>query len=107
MSDPIGAAALRNIQSLQIGGDEARRYRIDIGKGENGSFAEALTQAVNHVSDVQDDASEMVQRYLRGEHVELHQVMAASEEAGIALELLIEVRNKVLDAYRTLSTMQS
>jgi flagellar hook-basal body complex protein FliE len=34
-------------------------------------------------------------------------MMAAGEEAGIALELMIEMRNKVLEAYRTLVTMQS
>jgi flagellar hook-basal body complex protein FliE len=33
--------------------------------------------------------------------------MAATEEAGIALEMLIEIRNKVTDAYRTLINMQS
>lgn len=43
---------------------------------------------------------------MRGEPVELHQVMAASEEAGIALEFLVEMRNKVTDAYRSVMNMQ-
>ena len=34
-------------------------------------------------------------------------LMAATEEAGIALEMLIEIRNKVTDAYRTIINMQS
>jgi flagellar hook-basal body complex protein FliE len=33
--------------------------------------------------------------------------MAAAEEAGIALEMLIEIRNKVTDAYRTVINMQT
>ena len=49
----------------------------------------------------------MIQAFLRGDQVELHQVMAATEEAGIALEMLIEIRNKFTDAYRTLINMQS
>jgi len=34
-------------------------------------------------------------------------LMAASAEAGIALDTMIELRNKVIDAYRTLMSMQS
>jgi flagellar hook-basal body complex protein FliE len=33
--------------------------------------------------------------------------MAAAEEAGIAVEMLVEVRNKLIEAYRTLTNMQS
>jgi flagellar hook-basal body complex protein FliE len=33
--------------------------------------------------------------------------MAASEEAGLALDLLIEMRNKVVEAYRSVISMQS
>jgi flagellar hook-basal body complex protein FliE len=43
----------------------------------------------------------MIGAFLRGEPVELHQVMAASEEAAISLEFLVEMRNKLTDAYRS------
>jgi flagellar hook-basal body complex protein FliE len=39
--------------------------------------------------------------------VEIHDVMAATEEAGIALDMLIEIRNKLTDAYRSVMQMQS
>lgn len=71
------------------------------------SFAETLKQALNEVSAVQDTARSATDAFLRGEPIELHQVMAAAEEAGIAVELLVEVRNKFIDAYRTLINMQS
>jgi flagellar hook-basal body complex protein FliE len=48
-----------------------------------------------------------VKRFANGENVELHQVMAASEEAGVALDLLIELRNKVIEAYRSVISMQT
>lgn len=119
MSDPIGAiasrvSALQGLQGGPIGGpDAARRYTVDIGKGDDSaaaggpSFGDTLTRAINQVSDAQDTAAELSRKFLRGEPVELHQVMAAGEEAGIALELLIELRNKFTEAYRTLITMQS
>jgi len=128
MSDPIGAISSRlsalqgaglpngmtgGADGLLSGADAAKRYGIDIGKGgvtggaDGPSFGDTLTKAINQVSDARDHSSEMVQRFLRGDPVELHQVMAASEEAGIALDLMIELRNKVTEAYRTLINMQS
>jgi flagellar hook-basal body complex protein FliE len=78
------------------------------GKSAGGaSFGDALEQALGEVSQVQDSAQEIVAAYLRGEQVELHQVMAATEEAGIALEMLVEVRNKLTEAYRSVINMQS
>lgn len=77
------------------------------GKTGGPSFGDTLKDALGEVSDVQDSAQEIVAAYLRGDQVELHQVMAATEEAGIALELLVEVRNKLTEAYRSVINMQS
>lgn len=77
-----------------------------ISEGE-GSFGNTLTRALNEVSDVRDKSDDLTQRFAAGENVELHQVMAASEEAGLALDLLIEMRNKVVEAYRSVISMQS
>jgi flagellar hook-basal body complex protein FliE len=79
-----------------------------VSQGAGGtSFGETLRQAIGRVSEAQENSAEQVGAFLRGEHVELHQVMAAAEEAGIALEMLIEVRNKFTEAYRTVINMQS
>jgi len=94
-------------QSGVVGGDEAKRYSIDVGKGEGTSFGDALTRALNEVSGAQDRATDYVEMFIRGEPVELHQVMAATEEANISLEMLVEMRNKLTEAYRTVMQMQS
>lgn len=74
--------------------------------GPGGSFSDVFRKAVNDTSGMQDDAKNMIQAFLRGEPVELHQVMAASEEAALSLELLVEVRNKLTEAYRTVMNIQ-
>lgn len=119
MSDPISAAAARAFGGALgtagtggVGGaggvgDTARKYIIDVGKGEGPSFKDTLARALDGVSEAQDRADDYVAKYLRGEPVEIHQVMAASEEAGIALQMLIELRNKFTDAYKTVINMQS
>ena len=61
---------------------------------------------MNDVSAQQDAASDLQGKFLRGENVELHQVMAAGEEASLSLELMVELRNKVTEAYKTLVSIQ-
>ena len=92
---------------LGVGTDDPRRMTIDVGKGDNASFGDTLTRALNEVSNTQDRAEDYVQKFMRGEPVELHQVMAATEEASLSLELLVELRNKLTEAYRTVMQMQS
>lgn len=114
MSDPIGAAVGRLNAALtairdQDGDTRVRQVPVFPTGADGiggGSFGDSLTRALNDVSARQDTAANTLGAFLRGDNVELHQVMAATEEAQISLQLLIEVRNKFAEAYRTLSTMQ-
>lgn len=74
--------------------------------GDN-AFGNTLTKFLNEASDAGDKSTDLNQRFAAGENVEMHQVMAASEEAGIALDLVISLRDKAVDAYRTIINMQS
>ena len=90
-----------------LGGRDSGAIQVPvIGEGEN-SFGSTLTRALNEVSDARDRSSDLTTRFANGENVELHQVMAATEEAGLALDMLVELRNKVVEAYRTMINMQS
>jgi flagellar hook-basal body complex protein FliE len=109
MSDPIGAAASRFTQGLAQGvgrGGDTGARQVQVVDGNGDSFGDSLKRAINDVSAQQDNAAATLGAFLRGENVELHQVMAATEEAQISLEMLIEVRNKFTDAYRALVNMQ-
>ncbi len=102
MSFPI-RADLQGLRALQM------PERSVVGGGSEaagGSFADLLKKSIGDASDMQTDASTMIGAFLRGEPVELHQVMAASQEAQISLELLVEIRNKLTDAYRTVMNLQ-
>ena len=71
------------------------------------TFEDTLKRFVGDVSSQQDAAVDLQGRFMRGENVELHQVMAATEEAALSLDLMTELRNKVTEAYRTLVNMQA
>lgn len=91
-----------------LGQDSAAAKQVPvIADGEN-SFGSTLKRAINEVSDSQDRTADITQKFLAGDkNVELHQVMAATEESGIAMDLLIELRNKTVEAYRSVINMQS
>lgn len=97
--------ANRKPLGLDIAGEGAQRPAFAL-PTEGPSFGDTLKQALGQVSAASDNATDYVQRFVRGEPVELHQVMAATEEAGIALEMLVELRNKFTEAYRTIASMQ-
>jgi flagellar hook-basal body complex protein FliE len=73
---------------------------------ESGSFATLLGEAIARVQQTQSEAEQELRKFLAGEPVELHRVMLASEQAGIATDLLMAVRNKVVDAYQEIMRMQ-
>jgi flagellar hook-basal body complex protein FliE len=108
MTSPIGAASgLAQGIPLQGGGDTGARQVPVFGKSaDTTSFGETLTKAINAVSTQQDTAASTAQAFMRGDNVELHQVMASSEEASLSLEMLIAVRDKFTDAYKSLISMQ-
>lgn len=70
-----------------------------------GSFADMLGGLVNDVNGLQATAGELKTELIAGEAPDLHQIMIASEKAGVAMELLIEVRNKIIEAYDQLMRM--
>jgi len=96
------------IARITQAGPQERGTRIGgVAQGDEASFADTLKDALNGVSDLQAEAQDAIGMFLRGEPIELHRVNAATEEAGIALEYLIEVRNKLTEAYRSVMQMQS
>jgi flagellar hook-basal body complex protein FliE len=68
-------------------------------------FKESLKSALQQVNDLQLHAGDQVNRLVAGEQVDLHEVMISSEEAAIAFELMLEIRNKLVEAYQELQRM--
>ncbi len=70
------------------------------------SFPEVLKEMVNNTNDLQHKAAEIAEKFVIGEISDIHEVMVAAEEAGVALELVMEIRNKLIEAYQELMRMQ-
>ena len=85
--------------------DGAKTVKIEPQKADEGQFTELFSNMLNSVNDIQTEAGQLKDAMLAGEPVELHQVMIKAEEAGIATDLLLEIRNKLLSAYSELMRM--
>ncbi len=70
------------------------------------SFASTLDNLIGEVNKKQNAAAEAVQSLQSGQEGSLHQTMIALEEASISFQLMVEMRNKVLESYQELMRMQ-
>ena len=70
-----------------------------VGGEEKTSFADMLQSFVKDVNQLQNRGGEAVQKFIAGEIKDPHQVTLALGEARMALNLLIEIRNKTMEAY--------
>lgn len=71
-----------------------------------GTFESTLGRMVAEVSGKQAAASDAVTGLLSGQGVPLHQAVVAMEEASVSFQLMVEVRNKLLESYQELMRMQ-
>ena len=71
-----------------------------------GTFDTLFSRLISEVDAKQQAASSAVHGLLSGQPVPLHQAMIAIEEASVSFQLMVEVRNKLLDSYQELMRMQ-
>lgn len=76
------------------------------GSGENGSFTEVLTSAIGQVNQLQNDAAQKVNNLITGSGEDIHSATLAVERASLAFDLMLQVRNKVVNAYQEISRLQ-
>jgi flagellar hook-basal body complex protein FliE len=76
-----------------------------VGKAD-GNFENMLGNFVGEVSQSQTAANDSVNGLLSGKNVSLHQAMISMEEANVSFQLMVEVRNRLLDSYQELMRMQ-
>lgn len=73
---------------------------------ERPSFQDTLTSFVEEVDAELKQADRMTGEFAVGKRHSLHEIMIASEKAGISFKLLMSIRNKLLEAYQEIMRMQ-
>jgi flagellar hook-basal body complex protein FliE len=75
-------------------------------KSADSPFSDLLTDAVGKVSQLEDQARAAVDGLMTGSGVDVHQAMIASEKASMAFEMALAVRNKAIQSYQSVMSMQ-
>ena len=71
------------------------------------NFTDVLESAINKVNDSQVIANDKVEGLIKGdENLTMHDVMLSMQEAQMSMQLMLEVRNNLYDAYKELSSVQ-
>jgi len=97
------------ISQIRLGGitDPRQAYGMPkVGQDSGTSFMNHLKNAVEKVDESQVRRDDAVQSMVTGEIGEVHDVMIAAEEAKLSFDLMLEVRNKLLDSYQQIMQMQ-
>lgn len=117
MSSTLGIEGLGNqVMVDQLGGYQRRveKDSLQTGPGEGVSpgahgavtFTDLLKQALEKTNESQVQADTAVKEMVAGRNKNIHETMLAVERADSSLKLMMQVRNKVLDAYREIMRMQ-
>lgn len=70
-------------------------------------FSQILSDSINQVNNLQQEASEMKTSYAIGDGTaDIAEVMVAAQKASLSFEAATEVRNKLLTAYQEVMNMQ-
>ncbi|MCB9872235.1 MAG: flagellar hook-basal body complex protein FliE [Planctomycetes bacterium] len=80
---------------------ETKRTGEDLAS-EREPFVESLNAALHSVRDLQLDARDKARGLATGEPVQVHDLMISMGKSEVAFNLMLEVRNKLLDAWQTL-----
>ncbi len=88
----------------KAGADTVQRSPAVSGSGA--SFENMLGDMVHDVVQKQAAAGTAVSGLLSGQNVSLHQAMISMEEANVSFQMMVEVRNRLLDGYQELMRMQ-
>jgi flagellar hook-basal body complex protein FliE len=73
---------------------------------QGSSFQNLLGSAIDDLNRVQGNADQAINSLAMGEATDIHDVTIAVQEADIAFELALQVRNKMVEAYQEVMRMQ-
>ncbi|MFL8800257.1 MULTISPECIES: flagellar hook-basal body complex protein FliE [unclassified Clostridioides] len=75
-------------------------------KEEKKNFEDVIIDTIDKVNFQQVTADNMKEKFIKGEDISMHEVMLKGQEAQLSMQYLIEVRNKIHDAYQEMNKVQ-
>lgn len=76
------------------------------GKTGGPGFLDSLKSAIGNVNDAQREAGRAVDALMTGDTQDIHRTMVALQQADVSFQLMMQVRNKLVNAYEEIQRMQ-
>lgn len=102
MMDPIVSTHL----TPPLMANSGRKAAADVKEATEGSFGQWLEKSLSEANALQQEADLAAQRLVTGESKDIHGTMITMQKASVAIDLVMEVRNKVISAYEEIKRMQ-
>ncbi len=106
---PIDSSSLMAMRKVIISQNDALQKAVAAKPPEvssaQPSFGSTMTTALNQVNNLQHDAGDVTKAYTMGETTDVASVMLAKQKASLGFEATLQVRNKLLSAYKDIMNM--
>lgn len=97
-------STIKGVDLVYSGGPAAASKGV--GKPEGADFTTHLKNALGDVNDLQQKADQAIQRLVGEGQGDLQDTMIALEKADVSFRLMMQIRNKLLEAYQEIMRMQ-
>lgn len=106
MTDPLGLiSGSQGAMPIRPGGPDAGRAN-GANQAGGASFKDALMKQLDQVNRLQQDAETAIEDVVSGKRDDLDNVMIAKQKADIAFQMLLQVRNQMMDAYEEIKQIR-
>jgi len=93
------------IDVLQQISQIAKQNSQPLKKSEAPKFADTLKAMINQVDELQKLSGQSTKDFIAGKNIDIHEVMATGQEAQLSFQFMMEMRNKLLEAYQEVNRM--
>ncbi len=82
------------------------RKPAGISREPGASFGEVLKDAISTADELQKQSNQEIQKLMTGESQDLHSTLVAVQKADLSFQMMMQVRNKIVQAYQEIMRMQ-
>lgn len=105
-SNVSGSNIIDNNLNNTISNDDSINGNADQSSNNISDFASMLKNKLDEINSQQVQADNSTEGLIEGDRTDIHNVMLDTEQAKMSLELAVQIRNKLVDAYQELNRTQ-
>jgi flagellar hook-basal body complex protein FliE len=85
---------------------EIRSSQTQAGEKSGTGFGDILKDAISTANELQKQSDLQIQKFMAGESQDLHTTVIAMQKADLSFQMMMQVRNKIVQAYQEIMRMQ-